>query len=241
VVNLGFDPSTNARRIIGVGATTEQREGLPINGQWYRPFTYEDKNHDGVLQWSNNDALSEVHVDSALRFAGVLTPRDIFSVQSGFDLLKRTLRLNVSFDYKGGFNLTDGANNFQCNTDPRACAETQDPKSPLNEQARNIAQTYGSNIGGTVYKTTAGYFESGQFWRWREVSAIYTLPSSVTKLIKAANGSNLAFSIRNLHVWTRFTDVDPEINSGVAQSDNQSNFQSAPPPTTISLRLNLKY
>ena len=241
VVNLGLDPSTNARRIIGLGGTTQQREGLPINGQWYRPYTYEDKNKDGVLQWNSVDALSEVHVDSVLVFKGVTAPRDIFSIQQGFDLFKRTLRVTASFDYKGGFNVQDGGNNFQCNTDPRACAETQDPKSPLNEQARNIAKTYGSNLGGTNFKTSGGYFMSGQFWRWRELALAYTLPSAATRLIRSAAGSTLVVGVRNLHVWTGFTDVDPEINQGLAQNDNQTNFQSAPPPTYITLRLNLKY
>ena len=241
VVNLGFDPSTNARRIIGLGGTTQQREGLPINGQWYRSYTYNDANHDGILEWNANDALSEVHVDSALTFKGVTAPRDIFSIQNGFDLFNRVLRINAQFDYKGGFNVQDGANNFQCNTDPRACAETQDPHAPLAEQARNIAKTYGSNIGGVNYKTAGGYFMSGQFWRWRELSFVYQLPSIATKYLFAQNGSTAVFSIRNIHHWTKFTDVDPEINQGLAQNDNQTNFQSAPPPTYITLRFNLKY
>jgi TonB-linked SusC/RagA family outer membrane protein len=242
VVDLGVDPATNARRIIGNGATgTQQREGLPINGQWYRPYTYADVNKDGVLQWNKDDALSEVHVDSALAFKGVTSPKDIFSIQNGFDLFKHKLRLNMSFDYKGGFNVQDGANNFQCNTDPRACAETQDPKSPLAEQARNIAKTYGSNIGGTNYKTAGGYFMNGQFWRFREFSAVYQLPAMATKYLRAQNGSNFVLSLRNIHHWTGFTDVDPEVNQGLSQNDNQSNFQSAPPPTYVTLRFNLKY
>ena len=241
VVNLGFDASTNARRIIGQGLATQQREGLPINGQWYRPFTYNDANHDGVLQWNKDDALSEVHVDSALKFKGVTAPRDIFSIQNGFDLFRHTLRINMSFDYKGGFNVQDGGNNFQCNTDPRACAETQDPTAPLAEQARNIAKTYGSNLGGTNYKTAGGYFMNGQFWRFRELSFVYQLPGIATKSLRAQKGSSLVLSLRNIHHWTGFSDIDPEINQGLAQNDNQTNFQSAPPPTYITLRFNLKY
>lgn len=241
VVDLGLDPATNQRRIIGQGLVTQQREGMPINGQWYRPYTYNDVNKDGVLQWNKDDALSEVHVDSALAFKGVTAPRDIFSVQNGFDLLKHRLRINMSFDYKGGNNVQDGANNFQCNTDPRACAETQDPKSPLSEQARNIAKTYGSNVGGTNYKSAGGYFMSGQFWRFREFSAVYQLPTVATRYLRAQSGSNLVLSLRNIKHWTGFTDIDPEVNNGLGQNDNQANFQSAPPPTYVTLRFNLKY
>lgn len=147
----------------------------------------------------------------------------------------------MSFDYKGGFNMQDGGNNFQCNTDPRACSETQNPKAPLAEQARNIAKTYGSNFGATNFKSAGGYFMSGQFWRFRELSAVYQLPAIATKYLRSRDGSSLVLSVRNIKHWTGFTDIDPEINQGLAQNDNQTNFQSAPPPTYITLRFNLKY
>ena len=75
-------------------------------------------NGDGILQWNANDALSEVHVDSVLRNFGTGIPRDIFSIQTGVDLLNRRLRIQTLFDYKGGYSTQDGMNNFQCNSTP---------------------------------------------------------------------------------------------------------------------------
>jgi TonB-linked SusC/RagA family outer membrane protein len=242
VLDLGIDPGTGKSRIVGAGGTTEQVVGLPINGQWYRPYTFEDKNKNGILEWNSTDALSEVHVDSVLRFKGTNSPRDLFSIQNGFDLFQRKVRLNLSFDYKGGGNSQDGANNFQCNTAPRSCAETQDPKSPLNEQARSIAKTYGSTYpNGLTFKSSGGYFISNQFWKFREASVVWQLPGMLVSRVRAQNGSNLVLSLRNIHTWTGYTDLDPEVNYGLSQAENQNNFQTSAAPTYIVLRLNLKY
>ena len=160
VTDLGIDPSTGVARILGAGAQTENRAGDPINSQWYRPYTYEDKNHDGILQWNANDALSEVHVDSVLRNYGTGIPRDLFSVQTGVDILNHHLRLQTLFDYKGGYSTQDGMNNFQCNSTPFSCRETQDPTAPLAQQARAIAKTLGSNLATAAGATTTANYKT---------------------------------------------------------------------------------
>ena len=233
VSSLGVDPVRGLARIIGAGGITREVEGYPIRGQWFRPYTYHDDNGDGILQ------VSEVHVDSAFRFFGYGFPRDIVSITPGFDLLGRKLRISMAFDYKGGFMLQDGGNNFQCNTGPYACRETEDPHAPLELQARNIAASYGTVLGGTSYKTTAGYENNGQFWKFREISASYILPPIVTRRIRAQPGSTVVFGVRNIHTWSSYTGLDPEEHD--SPNDIQSNFQSAPPPTYVTLRLNLKY
>jgi TonB-linked SusC/RagA family outer membrane protein len=235
VVDLGLDAATGLPRVIGAGLQTRQISGLPLNGQWYRPYTYKDDNGDGILQ------VAEVHVDSNFAFRGYNSPRDLVSVQSGFDLFSRRLRINAAFDYKGGGNTVDGANNFQCTVSPFACQETQDPKAPLANQARAIAKTYGTVINGTTYKSSVGYFQPNQFWKFRELSAVLTLPNQVVNRLRAKPGSSLVFGARNLHVWTSFTGIDPEANYGLSGSENQNEFQTAAAPTYFTLRLNLHY
>jgi TonB-linked SusC/RagA family outer membrane protein len=235
VVDLGLDAATGLPRVIGAGLLTENRNGDPINSQWYRPYTYNDDNHDGILQ------VSEVHVDSALRNFGNGIPRDLFSIQNGIDLFNRRLRINALFDYKGGYSTQDGANNFQCNSPPQSCRETQDPTTPLALQARAIAKTYGTVVGGTRFKSGAGYFINGQFWKFRELSAVLNLPDRVNHALRAQNGSTIVFGARNLHMWTNFTGIDPEANAGLNGSETQFEFQTAAAPTYFTLRLNLKY
>jgi TonB-linked SusC/RagA family outer membrane protein len=233
VLDLGIDPVTNKPRIINPGAAIQERAGYPINSRWYRGYSFTDANKDGIIQ------PSEVKVDTGFAFFGYSFPRDIFSVSNGIDLLGRKLRITAFFDYKGGWALQDGGNNFQCNTGPFACRETEDPTAPLGWQARNVAKSYGSVTAGTTYKTGVGYIQNGQFWKFREFSAAYTLPNVVISRLRAQNGSTLVLGIRNIHTWSNYTGIDPEEHDNV--SDNQSNFQSAPPPTYFTFRLNLKY
>jgi TonB-linked SusC/RagA family outer membrane protein len=231
--DLGINPVTGESRILNEGSGQQQRVGYPINGRWGRPYSYSDANGDGILQ------PNEVVVDPKFVFFGYAFPRDIFSVQNSISLFKNQLRLTGMVDYKGGFTLQDGGNNFQCGTGPFACREVQDPTAPLAWQARNVAKIYGTVVDGTSYKTSVGYLQNGQFWKFREFSAAYTLPPVVRRYIRAQSGSTVVFGVRNLHTWTGYTGVDPEEHD--APSDTQSNFQSSPAPRYMTLRFNLKY
>jgi hypothetical protein len=238
VLDLGLDPNTGKARILRTntqGGEARNIPGMPINGMWYLPYTFNDDNGDGVLQ------VGEVHVGSEFVFFGYRVPRDLFSVQNGFDLLNRRLHLSALFDYKGGNSILDGANDFQCNTDPFACRETQDPSAPLWMQARAIAKYYGTTVNGVTNKTRVGYFRSAQFWKFRELSAAAQLPRTVNRYLRSLDGSTLVFAARNLHLWSKFTGIDPEANYGLTQTEGQNEFQTAAPPTYFTVRLNLKY
>ena len=194
------DGATVALSATASGSTSgeaRQIAGHPINEQWYRPYTYSDDNGDGVLQ------VSEVHVDSSFVSYGYRVPRDIISIQNGVRPLQPPSAHAGMFDYKGGASILDGANNFQCNTGPFACRDTQDPTAPLDRQAAAIAKTYGTTLNGTSYKTSAGYFMNNQFWKFREFSAMLQLPERRQPARCAPRrGSTLVFGARNLHTWS---------------------------------------
>src|SRR5204863_8247930 len=77
-----------------VSGNTRQSIGYPIDGLFYRTYTFGDANADGRIQ------ASEVVVDSTTRFVGYQVPRDLVSIQNGFDLFARRLRLTALVDYK---------------------------------------------------------------------------------------------------------------------------------------------
>ncbi|MEP6732147.1 MAG: TonB-dependent receptor [bacterium] len=233
-VDLGIDPATGNERIIGAGGVTQQRQGYPLFSQWYRNYTFADANGDGVIQ------KSEVAVDSALSFQGVGFAKDLASIASGIDLFHRKLRFNVLFDHKGGGRTLEG-NYFQCASAPQACQETQDPTSPLWMQARAVANSYGTKIGGTTYTTRLGYFVPFDFWKLRELSAVVSLPERLTSAVRASNGSTLVVAVRNLKTWSNFTGVDPEQNYGTTASEVANDFNTSPTPTYFTFRLNLKF
>ena len=246
VVNLGIDKTTGKPRflITNSGSTSGQARntpGLPINAQFYRNYTYKDANNDGVLQ------VSEVTVDSAFSYIGYRVPRDLMSVSTGVDLLDKSLRIQTLFDHKGGAGALDGANNFQCTTNPFACRESQDKTAPLWMQARNIAKFYGTTYYDPIlnqnvtYKTARGYFMSNAFWKWRELSATYTLPAKYSTRFRLGTNSSVSVAARNLKTWTKWTGVDPEANYGLTQTEFQNEFQSFGSPSYYTIRVNLKY
>ena len=230
IVSLGIDPLTGQPNFIGTG-TTRQRVGLPIDSRFAHPYTWADDDHNGRI------SVGEIHVDTSFVYMGPLQPRDILTIQNGFDLFSRKLRLNASFDYKGNRIQYDGATSFLCQQYP-ACPEMSLPGTELWKQARAGAYRFGSVVAGTTTTSDMGYLMNGVFWRFRELSATWTLPAVAQRILRS-NNTTLNFSARNLHHWSKYTGVDPESNYG--SGDEQNDFNTASPPTYFTFRLNLHY
>jgi hypothetical protein len=178
-----------------------------------------------------------VTVDPNFSFMGYAVPRDIVTVQNGFDLFQKKLRINVQFDYKGGFSLFNNSTSFLC-AQTFTCRDETDKSASLEDQARNIAQRYKSPT------TTAGYWENGQFWRLRELGATLAIPQSLASKLSARDAS-LTFTARNLHVWTAYKGTDPEANYASSFSGSNGNVQTdfitTAPPSYFTVRLNLHF
>ncbi|MEO7085476.1 MAG: outer membrane beta-barrel protein, partial [Gemmatimonadaceae bacterium] len=217
-----------------IGTTSRDTVGYPVNAIFGRAYTYKDANGDGII------TPNEVVVDTngtpgtinGLRYFGYSLPRDIVSITNGVDLLGRKLRITVLTDYKGGFSLNNASGSFYATNFPTWYSENL-KSTPLWDQARNVAASSAKNPS-----TTIGYFENGQFWKLREVSAALTLPNVLAQKIHA-HDAQLVFSARNLHTWTKYTGVDPESNYSVG--DVQSDFSTTAPRTYFTLRANLHY
>jgi len=153
------------------------------------------------------------------------------------DLFARKLRINASFDYKGGYIANDGATSFLCQQYP-SCPETSNPDVELWKQARAAAYRFGQVINGTTYTTDAGYNMNGQFWRFREFAATLVLPNVAQKLLRS-NNTSFTFAARNLWHRSKYTGVDPESNYG--SGDELNDFNTAAPPSYFTFRLNLHY
>jgi TonB-linked SusC/RagA family outer membrane protein len=227
---LAVDPITGKFANIGTGAT-RQVVGGPIDGRYGHAYTWADDDHNGRI------SASEVHVDTAWTYFGYLQPRDVVTIQNGFDLFTRKLRISASFDYKGGNMSYDGATSFLCQQYP-SCPETSNPGVELWKQARAAAYRFGTTANGVTTTSDAGYLANGRFWRFREFSTTWTLPGVAQHWLRS-NNTSLTFSARNIHHWSKYTGVDPESNYG--SGDEQSDFNTASPPTYFTFRLNLHY
>jgi len=102
----------------------------------------------------------------------------------------------------------------------------------LWKQARAVAERDKNPV------TTYGYFENYQFWRFRELTATYTMPANIASKARAQSAS-IVFGARNLHVWTKWTAADPEQN--YSQGDTQSTLLTAGPAKYYTVRLNLRF
>jgi outer membrane receptor protein involved in Fe transport len=229
-----FAASSNANKLVDlgpvppiIGTLIQERAGYPLFGWWSRPITgYSDANGDGVL------SVGEVTVGDTAVFLGYSSPRYEMTLSNGFDFLNRTLRISTLFDYKGGYLGDNDTQRIRCQNRLN-CREEADASASLAHQARVVA------LRDNPARTQAGFIEDGSFVRFRELSVTYAAPERMVSRVFRAQSASLTFAARNLHVWTKYSGVDPEASYG---SDNVPNdFQTAPPPTYFTLRLNLGF
>ncbi|MGH7547749.1 MAG: SusC/RagA family TonB-linked outer membrane protein [Gemmatimonadales bacterium] len=210
-----------------IGTTTRQIQGFPINGWWQRPYTYRDANGDGII------VGSEITVADSAEFVGYANPRWEVSYLTGFDLFNRRLRVSGLFDHKSGYYQLNGTERIRCQNRFN-CRGLLDPKAPLWEQARIVA------LLETGTATQWGFIEKATFVRLREASATYELPAAWARAFRAARLS-VTVAGRNLWQATGWSGIDPEANYFEGATGIVSNFQTAPPPTYWTVRVNATY
>jgi outer membrane receptor protein involved in Fe transport len=230
LVKLGNDDAGNP--LPRIGTTTRQQAGYPLNAYFHVPYTWKDDNGDGLI------AVSEVHVSNTdTIFIGPSIPPDQLTIQTGFDLLRRKLRVSASFDNKGG-DAVFNQYNFLC-TQTATCEAKSNPEAQLWDQARSVAANNGTVYSGRKFTSNLGYYENGQFWRFREFSANITLPSRLAQKYLRAQDINLTLAARNLKVWTKYSGEDPESN--YSSGDVQTTLLTTAPRRYLIARLNLHY
>jgi len=80
--------------------------------------------------------------------------------------------------------------------------------------------------------------EDASFWRFRELGLTLNAPDQWARRF-GGRSLSATFSARNLHLWTNYSGIDPESNYG--QNDVPSDFQTAPPPSYYTVRVNLGF
>ncbi|MEP6690852.1 MAG: SusC/RagA family TonB-linked outer membrane protein [Gemmatimonadaceae bacterium] len=226
LVSLGGVPT------IILGALNQDRQGYPLNGYWQRPIlSYSDANRDGFI------TANELVVGDSLIYRGSSIPKYEAVLTNGFDFFGRRLRVQGLFDYKGGYKLLNDTERIRCQT-RNNCSGLQNPKASLFEQARVVAMRDHSS------KTQDGFIEDATFLRFRELSMTVQAPERLVARWLRASTASVTLSARNLHVWSKYTGLDPEANyvtGGFVNNDIPSDFQTSPPPTYFILRLNLGF
>lgn len=218
-----------------IGATIRQIEGYPLNGYWAPPIeSFSDLDGDGFIEYVEGCEATnscEIVVGEEHAFLGYSQPRHEIAISNGISFLDQRLRLSALVDYKGGHKLYNNTERIRCQS-RNNCAGLMDRNASFEEQARVVA------LREHPSATLAGFIEDASFWRLREVALTANAPDRWAALFR---GSSLSATLaaRNLAVWTDYTGIDPESNYG--QNDVPSDFQTAPPPSYVTLRVNVGF
>lgn len=230
--DLTLAGSHNANEIVTlnvpsiVGTTIQQREGYPIDSYWQRPILgYNDINGDGILE------ASELIVGDSAKFFGPNVAPDELTLSTGLDFFNRRLRITGLLDYKHGQYQLNGTERIRCESRLN-CDGLIDPNAPLWKQARVVA------LREHASRTQAGFIEPVDVLRFRELAINYTLPDSWARIFRAER-LNVTLAGRNLWRTTGYSGLDPE--SGYFEGGLQTDFQTQPPPTYWTLRLNANF
>jgi len=231
--DVTLNGSTNRNELVDlgdvppiIGTTIRQIEGYPLNGYWQRPILgYGDADGNGII------TASEVVVGDTAAFLGYSVPRYEVALTNGFDLFDGRFRLTALVDYKGGHKLSNGTERIRCQN-RNNCRGLHDPSASLFEQARVVAMREDPS------RTQAGFIEDASFIRFRELALTLNAPDNWAARVGGRRLS-ATFSARNLGTITDYTGIDPESNYG--QNDVPSDFQTAPPPSYFTFRLNVGF
>ena len=151
----------------------------------------------------------------------------------------------LSNDFRVGSNLTfrvqvDAVQGFDVFNFDRRLLETPGFGSGADFAKQDLGQVPAGYFTArrTIFEE---YVEKGDFVKLREVSASYTLPSSVARLARAA-GASITLSGRNLKTWTDYTGWDPETNVGAQRTLVRGfSFATTPIPRNVTFGVNLTY
>ncbi len=142
-----------------------------------------------------------------LVFIGTPTPKVTGAIGNTITLFQR-LRLYALVDFKRGHRLFNGVEQLRCDgaIGVGLCDANYHPErySPL----------YLAELSAT--DNAAGlndvFIQDASFVKLREVSASYTLPENWLRRAGISRAV-ITLAARELHTWTRYRGVDPEVNA----------------------------
>jgi TonB-linked SusC/RagA family outer membrane protein len=233
--NLTITGSGNRNRLEKLGADKPivfgfaQRhvEGYPLGGFW---GTTIDSVHVGSNGRVYPDSVYFSMDESKVHYLGSALPTRQGSVSGDLTLFK-LFKISTMFEYRGGNKLFNATEQFRCAFG--ICRGVNDPKAPIDEQANAEAASDQSNFVGA-------YVEDASFVKWRELSVGVNLASRYLQSLRATDAL-LTFGVRNLHTWTNYTGLDPEVNVYGQTNFISTDFLTQPQVRYYTARLTLTF
>jgi TonB-linked SusC/RagA family outer membrane protein len=145
-----------------------------------------------------------------------------------------SFRLYAMIDFQRGFKKTDTNYEQTCQVFG-ACLENINP-----ERYDPIQVAHAQNGGGQLQDF---YIRSGNFAKLREISLTYDAVPHIARYV-GAKSMAVTLTARNLHMWTKYTGLDPEnsVNADGGMSRNLATDQTEfPQLATVLLGFRLGY
>ena len=206
--------------------------GYPLGGFWDRPIlSYNDANGNGIIE------PNEIVIGDTAVFKGSSQPTRQLSMNHTLTLFHGRVRLGGLVDYQGGFYQYNSTEEFRCISTGNNCRAIMDPSTPLAQQATAVARRL------TPSATEWGFIEKADFAKLREVSLTYYMPDAWAHAFRSQHAS-ITVAGRNLHTWTSYSGVDPELNQLGQTSFNGfgvRDFLTQPPVRTFIVRANFTF
>ena len=218
--------------VIGDNGTQIHREGLPLGSYFNRPISYTDLNNDGIIGCPSGrgSATCEVTVPDSAGYLGTPFPTNEIAFSPSLSIGK-SVRLTATLDHRGGQKLFNLTHYFRAVSIGNAEEVHMPTVANQADQAADVAARFAA-----PFTSYAGFIENASFTKLREVAVTFTLPQQIAARANAAS-VNLTLAGRNLHTWTSYTGLDPELNTNNQANFNTTDFLTAPQVRYFTARL----
>lgn len=251
-VNVQAINTSNFRWDVRGAANTLRNELLSLGGQ--APFALGPIGRTLVGQQlgvmvaktvkSVDLAAGRAIVTDTLTPVGNLFPTLEWNLTNTFTIAKN-FRVTAMIDAKADFVVYNNTRNFREAQFAPAVSNVRLDTTLLSREERIrrygpfVSEATGAAV--SINDARGTFIEEGDFVRFRELSATYTLPTSLTTRISSRfQSASVTFAMQNVKLWTNYSGFDPELN---AQNNafGREDFLTAPIPRRALLRLNLTF
>ncbi|MEO6520681.1 MAG: TonB-dependent receptor [Mucilaginibacter sp.] len=224
--NSDYTQPTPGTYVLNPGLPTYGTTALKTPGAW----KFKDLNNDGVIDVNDLTVIGNPNPKFFGGFSNNFTYKG-FDLNIFFQFVYGNQIMNINrilLEGGGGVSATVGANQFA------TYANRWEPDNPSNTYAR-------ANAGGSAPNFYASRdVEDGSFLRLKTVNLGYTFSN---KLVKKVNVKSVRVytSAQNLYVWTKYSGLDPEVNSYPGALTAGYDYSAYPRAKVITLGMNITF
>jgi TonB-dependent starch-binding outer membrane protein SusC len=207
--------------------------GLPLGAYYIRGITsVNDANGDGMIACPNGPGSTgcEYTLADSASYQGTPFPQVELNFTPSLEIGKY-VRMTATLDHRGGQKLYNLTGVYRNSIFLNGSAVQAPNAGNLAQQAAAQAATFGFN---------GGYIEDASFTKLREVTLSLSLPQRFAAQAHASSAT-LTVAGRNLHTWSKYTGLDPELNAAAQANFTTADFLTAPQVRYFTVRLALGF